>query len=169
MFSGGALPRRFSFSWEIFCMSDTRSIRALVAADRNAWEPLWQAYQRFYEVTIPTETTNLTWARFLDPDEHMHALGAFDSNGRLVGITHAILHRSCWLPEWTCYLQDLYVENDQRGLGTGEDLIEAVAELARSNGAGRLYWLTHETNATARRLYDRVAESSGFIQYRKNL
>ncbi|MFS2178474.1 N-acetyltransferase family protein [Rhizobium pisi] len=147
----------------------TATVRPLEPSDRAAWEPLWAAYQRFYEVVIPAETTDLTWARFHDPDEMMHALGAFDDDGRLVGIVHAIFHRSCWLPQWTCYLQDLYVENNQRGLGTGEALIEAVAGLARQNGAGRLYWMTHESNATAQRLYDRIAERSGFIQYRKAL
>jgi len=147
----------------------TTTVRPLEPSDRAAWEPLWAAYQRFYEVVIPAETTDLTWARFHDPDEMMHALGAFDDDGRLVGIVHAIFHRSCWLPQWTCYLQDLYVENNQRGLGTGEALIEAVAGLARQNGAGRLYWMTHESNATAQRLYDRIAERSGFIQYRKAL
>ena len=32
----------------------------------------------------------------------------------------------------------------------------------------RVYWLTHETNATAMKLYDKVAEKSGFVVYRKN-
>lgn len=99
----------------------------------------------------------------------MHALGAFDDDGNLVGIVHVIFHRSCWLPKWTCYLQDLYVENSQRGKGAGAALIEAVADIARAEGAGRLYWLTHESNATARRLYDNIAQASGFIQYRKAL
>ncbi|MEK1862071.1 MAG: GNAT family N-acetyltransferase, partial [Rhizobium leguminosarum] len=105
-------------------------LRPLEASDRAAWEPLWEAYQRFYEVVIPPETTDLTWTRFHDPEEPMHALGAFDDDGRLVGIVHAIFHRSCWLPQWTCYLQDLYVDNSQRRLGTGAALIEAVADLA---------------------------------------
>jgi GNAT superfamily N-acetyltransferase len=99
----------------------------------------------------------------------MHALGAFDGGNRLVGIVHAIFHRSTWLPEWTCYLQDLYVDASQRGRGTGAALIEAVADLARANKADRLYWTTHETNVTAQRLYDHVAARSGFIQYRKPL
>jgi len=34
---------------------------------------------------------------------------------------------------------------------------------------GRLYWQTHESNHTARRLYDAVAERSGFIVYRREL
>ncbi len=145
------------------------TIRVLTPQDRTAWEPLWSAYQVFYEVDIPAETTNLTWERFHDASEPMHVLGAFDDDGRLVGFVHAIFHRSCWLPKRTCYLQDLYVENSQRGKGTGAALIDAVADLAREEGAGRLYWLTHESNATARRLYDSIAQQSGFIQYRKAL
>lgn len=35
--------------------------------------------------------------------------------------------------------------------------------------APRLYWHTAETNATAMRLYDRVAERPGFVVYRKQL
>jgi GNAT superfamily N-acetyltransferase len=147
----------------------TTTIRPLRPSDRAAWEPLWASYQTFYEVVIPQETTDLTWDRFHDTDENMHALGAFDDHGRLVGILHAIFHRSTWLPKSTCYLQDLYVDDTQRGLGTGAALIDAVADLARSQGAGRLYWMTHETNATARKLYDRIADRSGFIQYRKAL
>lgn len=145
------------------------TIRALTPKDRATWEPLWKAYQVFYEVDIPAEITDITWQRFHDASEPMHALGAFDNDGNLVGIVHVIFHRSCWLPKWTCYLQDLYVENSQRGKGTGAALMEAVADLARAEGAGRLYWLTHESNATARRLYDNIAQASGFIQYRKAL
>ena len=145
------------------------TIRPLLPADRTAWEPLWQAYQRFYEVVIPAETTDITWGRFHDLAEDMHALGAFDADGQLVGITHVIFHRSTWLPKTTCYLQDLYVESSQRGLGTGAALIEAVADLARAKDAGRLYWMTQESNATARRLYDQIAALSGFVQYRKAL
>jgi len=48
-------------------------------------------------------------------------------------------------------------------------LIEAVYEQARLAGSTRVYWQTHETNAVARRLYDQVAERSGFIVYRKQV
>ena len=117
---------------------------------------------------LPKEQYDVTFSRFLDPAEPMHALGAFDE-GKLVGIVHAIFHRSTWLPDTTCYLQDLYVDESQRGRGVGEALIEKVALLARDKDAGRLYWLTQEKNDAARRLYDRVAVAPGFIQYRKPL
>jgi hypothetical protein len=48
-------------------------------------------------------------------------------------------------------------------------LIEAVYAAAREAGSPRVYWMTHETNAQARILYDKIAERSGFIQYRKAL
>lgn len=143
-------------------------IRPLVQSDRAGWEPLFEAYLRFYDSELPKEQYDITWARFHDDAEPMHVLGAFD-DGKLVGIVHAIFHRSTWLPDTTCYLQDLYVDGSQRGRGVGEALIEKVALLARDKNAGRLYWLTQEDNATARRLYDRVAVAPGFIQYRKPL
>lgn len=144
------------------------TVRPLAPADRTAWEPLWAAYLRFYESTVPAATTDLTWTRFHDPAEPMTALGAFDGD-RLVGIVHAIFHRSCWLPTESCYLQDLYVEADQRGKGTGRALIEAVYALARARSITRVHWLTQEGNTTARRLYDEVATRSGFIQYRTDV
>ncbi|MEB2843739.1 GNAT family N-acetyltransferase [Rhizobiales bacterium RZME27] len=143
-------------------------IRPLIQSDRAGWEPLFEAYLRFYDSELPKEQYDVTWARFHDDAEPMHVLGAFD-DGRMVGIVHAIFHRSTWLPDTTCYLQDLYVDGSQRGRGVGEALIEKVALLARDKNAGRLYWLTQEDNATARRLYDRVAVAPGFIQYRKPL
>ena len=54
-----------------------------------------------------------------------------------------------------------------RKLGIGRALIEAVYRVAREAGASRVHWLTHETNTTARALYDTLADRPGFIQYRK--
>lgn len=147
----------------------TNTIRFLQDSDREAWEPLWRAYQVFYEADIPRETTNLTWERFHDPSELLYALGSFDESNKLVGIAHVIFHRSTWSAKNSCYLNDLYVENDQRGKGTGSALIERVAEFAREKDAGKLYWMTHETNKTAQSVYDKVGFKSGFIQYRKTL
>jgi GNAT superfamily N-acetyltransferase len=144
------------------------AIRPLRADERAAWEPLWQGYLTFYKASVPSEVTDLTWARFNDPAEPMEALGAF-LDGRLVGIVHMVLHRSTWTAGPYCYLQDLFTAEEARGRGIGRALIEAVYERALAAGASRVHWLTHEMNDTARRLYEAVAERSGFIQYRKLL
>ena len=56
-----------------------------------------------------------------------------------------------------------------RGLGVGRALIEEVYRRAREVGAPRVYWQTQESNSVARQLYDKVADLSGFIVYRKQL
>jgi GNAT superfamily N-acetyltransferase len=126
---------------------------------------LWQGYQRFYKVAIPGPVSNLTWARLHDPAEPMHAALAWQG-ARAVGMVHWIFHRSTWTDGPYCYLQDLYVDEDVRGSGAGRALIAHARAEAEAVGASRLYWLTHETNTDAMKLYDKVAEKSGFVQYR---
>jgi GNAT superfamily N-acetyltransferase len=149
-------------------MTQTIAVRPLRADEREAWEPLWSGYLGFYETVVRPEVTDMTWQRLHDPSEPMHVLGAF-LDGRLVGIVHYLFHRSTWTLGDYCYLQDLFTAADARGLGAGRALIEAVYERAKAAGASRVYWLTHESNAIARSLYDTLADRPGFIQYRRNL
>jgi GNAT superfamily N-acetyltransferase len=142
------------------------TIRPLQPSERAQWEPLWKGYQAFYKVVIPDDATAITWARLHDPAEPMGALGAY-VDGKLAGIVHYIFHRSCWTVSDYCYLQDLFVAESARNRGLGRALIAAVEDKARAAGASRVHWLTQETNTDARALYDKLAERSGFIQYRK--
>lgn len=148
------------------------SVRPVAAADYAQWLPLWNGYNAFYGRAgpsgLPEEITSTTWLRFLDAAEPVHALVA-EAEERLVGLAHYLFHRSTIHLELVCYLQDLFTAEGARGQGIGRALIEAVAARAQAAGAARLYWLTHETNDTARRLYDRVAANSGFIVYRREL
>lgn len=149
-------------------MPGTPTIRPVTRADRAGWEPLWAGYNRFYGRELPADITDTTWSRFFDPAEPVHALVA-ERDGELLGLAHYLFHRSTIMIAPTCYLQDLFTAGKARGQGIGRALIEAVYERARAAGAPRVYWQTHETNRTAMALYDRVAERSGFLVYRKNL
>ena len=153
-------------------VSDTISIRPVTTADYAAWKPLWDGYNAFYgrsgSTALPEETTRITWARFHDPAEPVHALVA-ERNGELLGLAHYLFHRSTIQVEQSCYLQDLFTAAAARGHGVGRALIERVYECAKAARAPRVHWQTHETNATAMRLYDQVAEKSGFVVYRKLL
>jgi GNAT superfamily N-acetyltransferase len=134
-------------------------------ADRARWAELWRAYLTFYETALPEDIYAATWARIMDPEGAIHALGVRDDDGRLVGITHYLLHAHAWSTAPVCYLQDLFVDDAFRGRGLASALIAAVAEDARGRGCFRLYWTTKEDNATARSLYDKVARFTGFIRY----
>ena len=131
-----------------------------------AWLPLWRGYQAFYKTDIAAEVSNITWTRLLDPAEPMGAALAWEGQ-TAVGLVHHIRHRSCWTIGDYVYLQDLFVSPDARGTGVGRKLIEYVYEFARAAGCPRVHWLTHESNTAAMLLYDRIAERSGFVQYRR--
>ena len=141
-------------------------IGKLTSADRPHWETLFRGYNDFYERTLPQQAYDRAWAEF-QADDEMHALGA-KLDGRLVGIAHFLIHANTSGPG-VCYLQDLFTSPESRGRGVGRALIQAIAGWARGHGCGRLYWTTHETNATARRLYDQVAVNRGFIRYEMDL
>jgi GNAT superfamily N-acetyltransferase len=153
-------------------MSETTRIRDLARSDHARWLPLWDGYNTFYKRTGPTalsaQITAATWERFFDPAEPMHALVA-ESGARLIGLVHYLFHRSTTLLAPTCYLQDLFTSEESRGRGVGRALIQAVYRRAANAGSTRVYWLTHETNVTAQRLYDQLADRSGFIVYRKDI
>ncbi len=142
-------------------------VRPAAPADRSGWTPLWRGYQEFYEVVVPEAVTAVLWQRFFDAAEPVNCLVA-EADGVLVGLVHYIFHRNTWMTEDVCYLEDLFTAPAARGKGVGRALIEAVYAKAREAGAGRVYWMTHKTNAQAMLLYDKVAEQTGFRQYSKD-
>ncbi|MET0705883.1 MAG: GNAT family N-acetyltransferase [Tardiphaga sp.] len=147
-------------------MTQSIEIRPVGADERADWEPLWQGYLTFYKATLPQVATDTAWARFHDAAEPMFLLGAY-VDGKLTGIVQYLYHRSTWTPGDYCYLQDLFVADTARGLGLGRRLIEAVYAEAKAAGCSRVHWLTQNENAQARILYDKIADNSGFMHYRK--
>ena len=148
------------------------AIRPVRTEDFSAWLELWDGYNAFYgrvgDTALAPDITLMTWARFFDVYEPMHALVAAVS-GRIVGLAHFLYHRSTIQIAPTCYLSDLFTADTVRGRGVGRALISAVYEHAKVAGSPRVYWQTHETNSVAMRLYDQVAERSGFLVYRHSV
>ena len=140
----------------------TVEVSTLKAVDRERWNLLARGYKTFYETTLTEAEYDRAWVRLMQR-ETIHGLGA-RIDGQLVGISHYLFHASTWSAD-VCYLQDLFVDAQVRGQGVARALIDAVGSVARSRGAARLYWLTHQDNATARTLYDKLAAHRGFIRY----
>jgi GNAT superfamily N-acetyltransferase len=149
-------------------MRPSVSVRPLQETDLEAWLPLWNGYNAFYgregSTALDPEVTKTTWSRFFDPREPVFALVA-EVDGKVLGLTHFLHHRSTTRIELTTYLQDLFTAPDARGQGVGSALIEAVYAAAKSSGIKRVYWQTHHTNSAGRHLYDKVAKHYGFIVY----
>lgn len=149
-------------------MNKPLHVRPVRRDDYAQWTPLWDGYNAFYGREGPTaldpEVTAATWSRFFDPAEPVFGLVA-EIEGRLVGTTHYLFHRSTTRKELTCYLQDLYTDPGERGRGIGRALIHGVYAAAKEAGIVRVYWQTHETNKAGRLLYDKVARHLGFIVY----
>lgn len=144
--------------------SDTH-VRAIRADDETVWRSLWLGYCEFYEVTLGEDVTAHTWRRLLDPDSPVDAIVAEDARGEVVGMAHYILHENTWTRSPVCYLEDLFVAPSARGTGAGRALLDWLVAAMHAQGWSRLYWMTKEGNATARRLYDRYTLADGFVRY----
>ena len=142
-------------------------VRPLRFEDREAWDPLWEGYNLFYERVLPAEIIDVSWRRFLDPAEPMFAAVA-EVGGELIGLVHYLHHRTTTGIEDVCYLQDLFTAPQARGIGVGRALIEYVYAAAAEAGLSRVYWQTHEANP-ARKLYDRMATLTPFRRYVQEL
>lgn len=141
------------------------TVTPLTPDDGAAWRALWDGYLAFYETTLDEATTAATFARLVDPGSGLHGALARDDSGAAVGLVHWLTHAATWTTTSYCYLEDLFVAPDGRGAGAGRSLVEHVRAWAERNGSAKVYWLTAESNATARALYDRVATRSGMIHY----
>ena len=143
----------------------TVNVRSLEKSDHAEWRRLWTEYLVFYKAALPEDVYASTWKRLFSEGEFEPKGFLALLDGRPVGLVHYLYHRSCWSVVNNCYLQDLFADPEMRGKGVGAALIEAVRKEAAKLGVSNVYWMTHETNATARRLYDRVARKTGFIEY----
>ena len=153
-------------------MTTPITIRPIQESDFASWKPLWDGYNAFYgrtnETALDPEITKATWHRFFDPNEPVFGLVA-ESEGKIVGITHYLYHRSTTRLGLVCYLQDLFTEPALRGKGIGRALINGVYEQAKLTKLSRVYWTTHETNTAGRMLYDKVAKHAGFLIYEQEM
>ncbi len=158
-------------------MSGTIIIRPPRPKDHDQWLALWHAYNVFYghawgtagEPPVEPDVTAATWGRLHDGGQPLWGLVAEDEDGTLLGFTHYLYHLSTNVLGSLCYLEDLFTAEAARGKGVGRALIEGVCEAATAAGAKRVYWQTQGDNATARRLYDGVAQNSGAIIYEREI
>ena len=145
------------------------TIRTIEARDRKRWGELWDGYLRFYETDLPGPATEHTWRRIMDPAAPVHAIVAERPGDGVIGMANYVLHENTWTLTPVCYLEDLFVDPNQRAGGVGKQLIDWLLAECKAQKWSRLYWNTRETNYRARGLYDKYTAHSGFLRYVINL
>jgi GNAT superfamily N-acetyltransferase len=151
-------------------MTAAVQVEPISAEQLDALLPLIAAYQRFYEVEdVDEERNRAFFARFVAPSEDGMLLGAW-RGGKLVGYACLYWHFTSLVPAETVLMNDLYVDEEDRGSGVGRALIGASAAVARERGAHHLEWATAPSNLQAQRLYDATgAERNEWIEYELRL
>lgn len=153
-------------------MKNETPVRDAAISDHAEWRVLRDQYNAFYGravgTALPEDIVQSTWRQFFEPGEPVHCLIA-EGQGQVAGLAHFIFHCNTITIEVTCYLQDLFSAPVLRGKGIGRRLIMEFYARASQAGTTGVYWHTHAANRTAMRLYDRVAENTGFVVYREKL
>lgn len=139
-------------------------IRAVLAADRAAWQRLYAGYAAFYGVTQTDEMRAVVWGWLMDADHGTEGLVA-EVDGVVVGLAHYRAFARPLSASVGGFLDDLFVSAEARGSGAAEALVQGVADVGRARGWTLIRWITAEDNYRARGLYDRVAEKAKWVTY----
>lgn len=148
-------------------MRDT-TILSITTDHYDDWLPLWQGYQDFYKVDLCERTPSL-WQELINGDT-ITPFGFIAYQGDVaMGIAHASYYVATWYDNKDCFLHDLFIAPNARGLGIGRKLITHLYDVAAKNNAKRVVWRTAEDNDTAKKLYDSLASKMSFDTYAHNL
>lgn len=139
-------------------------VRPIADGDRDAWAALYRGYRDFYEKPHDDAVFETVWGWLRDPRHETRGLVA-ERGGELIGLAHFRRFARPIVGESGLYLDDLFTAPAARGAGAGSGLLRRLAEIARDEGATMVRWITAESNATARRLYDRVATQTPWVTY----
>lgn len=141
-------------------------VRDLAPGDRDAWRALFHAYGVFYETDLADEVLDHVWSALLGG-----ALRGFvaEQDGRVVGFAHVRSHVATFSVGEDWYLEDLFVDPSARSGGVGTAILEHLVKIATWEGGGTLRWVTAESNATAQRVYDKLATRTTWVTYEVEL
>ena len=139
-------------------------IRNLDKSDFNGWCYLYKSYANFYKVPMNNEILNTLWGWILDKNHIVNGI-CCELEGKIVGIAH---YRTMPRPikvQYIGFLDDLFVEPEFRGQQIGQKLISHLKSLSKDNNWNVIRWITHSSNENAKKLYDKIANNTGFELY----
>jgi len=141
-------------------------VRDLAPGDHDAWRGLFHAYGLFYETDLSDEVLDHVWSALLGGAIRGYVA---ERDGAVVGFAHARTHTATFAVGEDWYLEGLFVDPSVRAEGVGTAIIEHLVKIARWEGGGTLRWVTAESNATAQRVYDKLATRTTWVTYEVEL
>jgi ribosomal protein S18 acetylase RimI-like enzyme len=139
-------------------------IRYLEEYDRENWEKLYNGYADFYKVSMNTGILDTLWSWIRDNNHIVNGI-CYELEGKIVGIAH---YRTMPRPikgQYVGFLDDLFVEPEFRGQQIAQKLISHLKSLSKANNWDGIRWITHSSNENAKKLYDKIANNTGFELY----
>ena len=139
-------------------------IRFLEQKDKEKWAKLYNGYADFYKVSINTGILNTLWNWIHDKNHVVKGI-CFELDNKIVGIAH---YRTMPRPikgKYIGFLDDLFVEPEMRGQKIAQKLINHLKSLSKFNNWDGIRWITHSSNENAKKLYDKIANKTGFELY----
>ncbi len=115
---------------------------------------------------VETDEAQLASTLF-DAGATAHAIVA-EQGGRLVGMAIYFFNYSTWQGRNGLYLEDLFVEPEQRGAGIGKALLARLAAIAVERDCGRFEWSVLDWNTPAIEFYESLGAraQSEWVRYR---
>ena len=139
-------------------------IRKLEQKDKENWAKLYNGYADFYKVSMNSGILDTIWGWIHDESHDVKGL-CFELEGKIVGIAH---YRTMPRPikgQYIGFLDDLFVDLEFRGQKIAQKLISHLKSLSKANNWDGIRWITHSSNKNAKKLYDKIANNTGFELY----
>jgi ribosomal protein S18 acetylase RimI-like enzyme len=139
-------------------------IRKLEKKDKENWAKLYNDYANFYKVLMSKRILDILWGWIQDESHDVNGL-CYDFEGKIIAIAH---YRTMPRPikgQYIGFLDDLFVDPDFRGQKIAQKLISHLKSLCTDNNWQGIRWITHSSNEHAKKLYDKIANNTGFELY----
>ena len=100
--------------------------------------------------------------RLIARDDTEYLLAAAPGSEEPGGVCQLRYRYGLWTASDDCWLEDLYVREQERRAGLGQALVAAAIERARERGCGRIELDVSQQNANAWALYERMGFSADY-------
>ena len=139
-------------------------IRNLELKDFENWSKLYKSYADFYKVPMNKVILDTLWNWIHDVNHIVNGF-CYELDSNIVGIAH---YRTMPRPikgQYIGFLDDLFVDPEFRGKKIAQKLIYHLKSLSKANNWNGIRWITHSSNENAKKLYDKIANNTGFELY----